>query len=199
MGAAVVTGRKASLLAAMLVLCGHQSARGQSAGLSGEALLKIEFIERFTRFIDWPPGVLDSQPRFVVCIAGNGPIAEYLPRQSAGDKFKGKSPEFRRVHVGDSLNGCHLLFIAPSEATHLPALLTGISRRPILTVADMAGAGERGVLVNFYREGEHVLFEINLAAADKSGLTFSARLLKLARLVGPEDKRMLGGKNGDLK
>ena len=44
------------------------------------------------------------------------------------------------------------------------------------------------MLINFYPQGTRVLFEINRAAALKSGLEVGARLLQLARLVGPEIK-----------
>jgi hypothetical protein len=156
------------------------------AKATGEELVKIELIERFTHFVDWPPDVLgQAQPRFVLCIAGNGPVADSLP-ESAPDRFKERPTVFRRIRASDDLTGCHLLFIGASDAGHLSTILSAAATRPILTVADMDGAAERGVIINLYRQGRRVLFEINRAAGQKSTLKISARLLQLARIVGPK-------------
>src|SRR5256885_1257715 len=83
---------------------------------SGEELVKIELIERFTRFIEWPPDALgQGQSRFVLCIAGNGPVADSLP-ESAPDRFKERPAVVRRIRASDDLAGCHLLFIGASDA-----------------------------------------------------------------------------------
>jgi hypothetical protein len=183
-----VLKRVAGVLAVALIIVVSAPPAAWAERATGAALLKVEFIERFTRFIEWPRGVLgEAQPRFVVCIAGTGPVADELPG-SAPNRFKGRPAEFRRVRVGEDLTGCHLLFIGASEAAHLPAFVAATARHPVLTIADLDGAAERGVLINFYPQGTRVLFEINREAAAKSGLEIGARLLQLARVVGPAIK-----------
>lgn len=150
----------------------------------GEALVKMEFIERFTRFIEWPPDVLsDRHPLFIVCIAGYGAIADNLPQTAAYERFKNKPLAFRRVRVGDEMGMCHLLFVAASEESHLSELLVTTVARPVLTIADIPGAASHGSIISFYREGDRVLFEINRGLGDKSSLKISSRLLRLARLT----------------
>ena len=58
-----------------------------------------------------------------------------------------------------------------------------IENKPILSIGDTQGFCERGVLINFYRLGKKLRFEINLPAVKKSGLTFRAQLIKLARRI----------------
>src|SRR5438045_2187622 len=64
-----VRKRLAGMLAVatiVVVVSAGPAARAERA--TGAALLKVEFIERFTRFIEWPRDVLgDGQPRFIVC------------------------------------------------------------------------------------------------------------------------------------
>jgi hypothetical protein len=149
-----------------------------------EYKLKAEFIERFTRFIDWPASssVPNSDVPFDICITGTNPLEEYLNTLSRNVKIKNKLVRVRNVTI-EKVDSCNVLFISNSEASHLSAILEKISDRPILTVSDTAGFAEKGVLINFYRSGNYVRFEINNAAVQKSGLRFSSRLLKLARLV----------------
>jgi len=67
-----------------------------------------------------------------------------------------------------------------------------VADKPILTVGDTTGFAEKGVLINLYQEERLMQFEVNLPAVKRSKLTFSSKLLRLARLVGspaPGDAR----------
>ena len=66
-------------------------------------------------------------------------------------------------------------------------VITGISRG--LGRAMVEGFAERGVLINFFVAEKQVRFEINDAAAQSSGLEFSSKLLRVARLVGTDGGR----------
>jgi hypothetical protein len=180
--------------AAFLAACVGAACFGAAAGApharaeltAPEALLKIEFIERFTRFVEWPAAAFERQELFILCIAGSGPVADSLYQVTGFGRFKDHPIAFRRVRPSDSLKSCHLLFVAADEASNVPAFVAATINHPILTIVDVPRSAERGALISFYREGERVLFEINLGTANKSGLKISSRLLKLARLFGAE-------------
>lgn len=146
--------------------------------------LKSLFVERFTRFIDWPAEALPKGAPFVVCIEGSGETAENLFEVARSRKFKDRLCEVRRVRAGSELGSCHLLYLAASEAAHLPQVVAEVSGRPILTVADSSGFAEKGVLINLFQQEQLMQFEINLPAVKRSKLTFSSQLLRLGRLVG---------------
>ncbi len=50
----------------------------------------------------------------------------------------------------------------------------------VLTVSDMPQFSRQGGMVQFILDGSRVRFEINLASAERAGLTLSSELLKLA-------------------
>src|SRR6185436_8299326 len=81
------------------------------------------------------------------------------------------------------LKDCEIAFISAIQAPPLRAVLFAVQGRPVLTVADTPGFAEQGVIVNFYRAGDRLRFEINLDAARRARLTISSRLLSLARIV----------------
>ena len=143
------------------------------------------FIERFTRFIEWPTGVLPDDGPFEVCIQGTGETADALAQVVVTRKFKERVARVRRLSAGSSAVACHVLYLAPSESGRLPTVLASVADRPTLTVSDSPGFSERGVLINLYQEGRFLRFEINTAAVRKSQLVFSSQLLRLGRLVGP--------------
>jgi hypothetical protein len=172
----------AGLLLAALLLGGAPALAQLSVGH-----VKGLFIERFTRFIEWPPGALPANGPFEVCIQGSGDTAEALGRVAATRKFKERPTSVRRLPSTASTTsalGCHVLYLAPSESSRLTAILAAVADRPILTVSDTPRFGERGVSINLFQEGRFLRFEINTLAVRRSHLIFSSQLLRLGRLLG---------------
>ncbi|HVT01898.1 MAG TPA: YfiR family protein [Thermoanaerobaculia bacterium] len=150
-----------------------------------EYQVKAEFIERFTRFIDWPAPAAGNRerPRFVIGIYGRSPFRTYLSDMASSHRIKGKPIEIRQLTSLDSLTGCDVVFISSSERKTLPKILPVVAERSVLTVGDTPGFAEEGVLINFFTDGDKVRFEINASAVEKSGLKMTSKLLKLARVV----------------
>lgn len=173
----------ASVVAA--VFCARP-ARGQDRGVT-EAVLKAEFVERFTRFIDWPRDAMAAGAPFRVCVIGTSPVAAPLEQLARMRRFKGRTASFVRVTTLDGMAACHLVFIGGSERQRIDDIVARTVGRPILTVGDTDGYSPRGVIINLYRSQSRLRFEINIVAALDSGLRFRSKLLKLARVTGVED------------
>lgn len=155
-----------------------------------EYKLKAELVERFTRFIEWPApkeAPAKTQP-FTICLFGASPFRAALEEMSANRKIKERPVVVTVLSAPAEVEGCHVLFLPAAQKDGLEKILVHTVARPILTVGDTEGFAERGVLVNFYTFENAVRFEINDSAARKSGLEISSRLLKLARIVGLEER-----------
>lgn len=148
-----------------------------------EYRLKAEFMERFTRFVDWPASPSSGSSPFVLCTRGENPFGNHLHELAAKRRIQNRPVEVRPVKEAAEMRRCDMLFISASARKELPSLLGGIGTRPILTVGDTPGYGQSGVMINFYEQGGHLRFEINSDAAERSGLKVKSKLLKLARIV----------------
>jgi hypothetical protein len=104
-------------------------------------------------------------------------------------RIKGRTVVVREGVAPEQAAECDLLFIPAAERARLKEILARTAGRPVLTVGDGEAFARSGVLINFGLEGEHVEFDINEAAVKGSGLTVSARLLRLARRVDAEGGR----------
>jgi hypothetical protein len=173
------------LFAVLLALTGS----GVFAAEVTEYQLKAEFIERFTRFIDWPAQSAAETSPFVICVFGNDPFGPYLRTLAETRRIKGRSVVVRQTNEEDlaGLADCDLVFIAASQRKNLSRILAVTSRRPILTIGDGPGFAEAGVLINFYNVGDRVRFEVNSDAAEQSGLRIGSKLMKLAKIVEGEN------------
>lgn len=165
----------------LALIVGVAVARGEQAA---EYQVKAEFVERFTRFIDWPAGS-EGRGAFLIGVIGDNPFNGWLERIASERRIKGRVVEVRHLTDPAQVDACQIVFIGASEREHLRRILSHTESKPILTVGDTAGFASAGVLINFYTSGETVRFEMNEAAIDRSGLKVSSRLLKLARLVEP--------------
>lgn len=155
-----------------------------------EYKLKAEFLERFTRFIEWPPDPHGTAPgSFVICLYGENPFGDALDDLAANRKIKERPVSVRVIRSLAEVEACQILFLPVSQKDSLEKILLRTTGRPILTVGDTEGFAERGVAINFYSSDRNVRFEINDAAARRNGLDISSRLRKLARVVAPEDPR----------
>jgi hypothetical protein len=91
----------------------------------------------------------------------------------------------RRVKDADSLAGVHILFISRADPARLGQWLRMVQGRPVLIVTEIEGALAQGSMINFILSEGRVRFEISPAAADRSGLVLSSRLLAVAHHVRP--------------
>lgn len=158
----------------------------QVSAQTREYELKAEYLERFTRYIEWPSDAFaDDTSPFVLCVAGQNPFGLYLDELVRSRRLQNRKAVVRSVADAAGIEGCHVLFVAPSARSRVGRLLERAAARAMLTVGDSVGFAQAGVLLNMYFEGPHLRFEVNAHAVKQSRLKFSSKLLKLARIVSP--------------
>ncbi len=182
-------GRGARGAALLALLLATTAADGPGVRIR-VARRKALFIEQFTRLVEWPPAALPADRPFTVCLQGASDTADELVGIAEIRHFKERPTEVRRLRPGGDLAGCHVLYLAGSEAPRLAQTLEAAAERPVLTVSDTPGFAERGVQFNLFEEtrltpqpGTYVNFELNVAAVKRSPLMFDPRLLSSGRRV----------------
>lgn len=79
-----------------------------------------------------------------------------------------------------------VLYVAPLRAQRIDVIAALCRTRRILTLTGVPGYLDEGLSVSIgLKEGRRPEILINLQAAEAQGAQFSARLLNLARIVGP--------------
>lgn len=151
-----------------------------------EYQIKAEFIERFTRFVEWPAGVVPppGEP-FVIGVIGRDPFGTYLDAIARDRTIKGRAVRIHRLTSLDAAGSCQILFIAASERGRFAEIVAHARKGPVLTIADTPGALSAGVMINLYEADNRVRFEINERQLEQTGFQASAQLLKLARASAP--------------
>lgn len=155
--------------------------------IEDEYTMKSVFIEGLTRSVTWPESsqMNDKSKPFIIGVIGKNPFGKNLYNVyiEYKNKIKGKRVEIRYFSSPDEIQGCHLLFISSSCKSYLADILAVTEDKPILTIGDTKGYGEKGVLVNLYITQRKLKFEINESEFHKTDLKLDSRILRYAKIV----------------
>ncbi len=154
----------------------------------GEYTLKAVYMWRLPSFIEWPheAEIRDGSKPFVVSVIGLNPFGGKLEELASKRMISNQKVIIRHISDTDEIKDAHILFIGKLEETEMEKVLSCTLDSPILTISDLEGASEKGVIVNFRIIKNKLGFEINETAAHRSGLVISSRLLRIAtRIVHP--------------
>ncbi|HEX3730370.1 MAG TPA: YfiR family protein, partial [Opitutaceae bacterium] len=156
----------------------------RAAEPSREYQVKAVFLYNFAQFVEWPPQAFASASApLTIGILGDDPFDGVLDEILRGEVLRGHRMQVRRSQREEDLADCQLLFISQSEKPRMPRIMAGLRPRPILTVSEVDGFAQLGGMVNFYRDGARVRFELNPGAARQGGLKFSSQLLSVGKIV----------------
>lgn len=149
-----------------------------------EYRLKAVFLFNFSRFVDWPDAAFASpdQP-LAICVLGEDPFDSYLDEAVRGEKVDARTLVVRRYRNAEGIDACQVLYIARSETSRLAEIEERCRSHAILSVSDLADFNERGGMIGFVTESNHVRLRINVAAAKAAGLTISSKLLRAASVA----------------
>ncbi|MGZ4827438.1 MAG: YfiR family protein [Terriglobales bacterium] len=150
-----------------------------------EYQVKAAYLFNFAKFVTWPTAAERTDPSFTVCVLGRDPFGSALETTVSGEKIRGKPVVLKRVATAKEASGCRIIFISSSEEPKLKRVLSEMDPGT-LTVSDMPHFVDNGGMIQFVPEGKRVRFEVNLTAAEKSGLALSSELLKVATNVRRE-------------
>ncbi len=148
--------------------------------------MKAAYLYNFGRFVGWPSAPAKGDA-FTICVLGQDPFGSSLDSTVAGQTIDGQNVSARRVSKAQDALHCRILFISMAEESSLKETLAALGKSSVLTVSDMSQFTRRGGMIQFSFEGNRVRFEVNLAAAERAGLTLSSQLLKLALAVKTKD------------
>lgn len=149
-----------------------------------EYQVKAVYLYNFGRFVNWSAG---TQPRdsgpFSVCVIGADPFGAALDSTLAGETIDQRKVITRRISKAQEATSCQILFVSASENGRLKDILPAIDKMNILTVSDMPGFAEHGGMIQFVAQRDKIRFEVNLSNIERSGLSLSSELLKVAVTV----------------
>jgi len=148
-----------------------------------ERSVKAAFVFKFAGFVDWPTQALPPESPIRIGVMGEEAIVEEIREAASGRTVEGRRVLAKRVAVGDTLDGVHILFMRDPAFQEIADLIAGLKPDAMLIVTESPGALDLGSIVNFAVDEGRVRFDLSLEAAERRGLRLSSRLITVARQV----------------
>jgi hypothetical protein len=143
--------------------------------------VQAAYLSNFGRFVEWPvrAGTNERDP-FYVCVLGQDPFGPLLDAALRGETIGGAPMAARRITSATDAANCRIVFLNSIKDSELKGILATLKNLKALTVSDTFDFTRQGGMIQFVLDGNRVRFEINMAAAQRAGLTLSSQLLKVA-------------------
>jgi hypothetical protein len=150
-----------------------------------ETQVQAVFLLRFAQFVTWPSNAFaHADSSLVIGVLGENPFGDALNLAVKGETAHGRHITVKHLrNVGD-IDGCHVLYISPSESTRVDKATSAVAGKPVLTVSPIEGfATQHGGMIRLILERGRASVRINVETATAAHLTLDARLLRLADVV----------------
>lgn len=158
-------------------------AQPAAAQQSLEQKVKAAFLPKFARYVVWP-GTARPAPGapLTLCLIGPDPFGPLIDQAVGGQPVDDNPIQVRRVRAGGSTAGCHMAFVRGATDAATRRILDAFAGLPVLTVTDARDGNARG-MIHFAVANGRVGFHVDNAAAARSRLAISSRLLGIALSV----------------
>lgn len=138
-----------------------------------EYWLKAGFVRNFIKLSDFPT----SHPAHLLCILGSEDVLSPF-RSLEGTTAKGKPIQIQFSPA--DLKPCEAIFVSRSFSGDVAKLLRDTKLEPILLIGELENFADRGGAIEFFRQGVHLRFRVNLAEVKRRKIQLGAKILQAA-------------------
>lgn len=148
--------------------------------------VKMGFIYNFANFVTWPKDTFDNpDDALYFCFISDQPAANVLFKLN-GQPIQNRKLIVRKIDSEIDDEKCNILFFSTDNEVFIRQTLALIRGRNLLTIGEVDGFTQMGGVINFFDQNSKLRFEINIDAAKREGLKFSAQLLQAAQKIVKE-------------
>lgn len=143
------------------------------------AIVQASYIYNIAKLVEWnDPGQKDGL--FIISVLGSTNLYEELVKKYATKSIGKQAIEVRKLARSTEVARCHILFVAQTELSLLPALYKRFEKQGTLLITEYPDAMEDGAVVNFVRVENTLKYEISVVNARKHKLEVGSTLIQLA-------------------
>lgn len=179
-------GRRLAWYLGMLAMVCLTTGSASVLSVTREAQLKGVLLYNLPQFVEWPQNAFDAPDSPIVLgILGKDPFGPALDEIIQDELVQGRRIQVERYQTVADVRRCHILFLAGSVQDQGDRVIAELKGKAVLTVAEFDNNFLRnGGMVYFYKNNEgKIRLKVNLRAVKSSGLSMSARLLRVAEVV----------------
>ena len=167
------------------LLFGRELMAQQSAS---EYVLKSAYIERFTRFIEWPQGLKGKTVQ--IGVIGKGNSIDALKQYFSTTPIQGCYVEVIHVTSLGELSTFEIIFIEDENSFSLQEILQSLPiHSTTLTIGNQSYMAEKGIMIALNMVDKKLKFIVNYDEAQRKGFKMSSMFLNLATLTTTKETK----------
>jgi hypothetical protein len=146
--------------------------------------LKAAYIERITRFVEWPDSLTSGKTDTIVLgFAHDVDFQEFAAKIFKLQTINERPVKIIPVNNDEDLRLCNLCYIGQIDSLTLNNYVALSNSKKILLFGNTAGYAKSGIHFNFYIEDNKLKFEVSIKSIQAAGFKISHLLLKTARII----------------
>lgn len=135
----------------------------------------------FIKYVQWPDEGTGGD--FVVGVMGEDNVFNTLKTWYDGKPKGSKKYVIKKLTSADEAASCHVVYLGKSKSKEFDNIKTAIAGKPVLTVTDGSGLGQKGSCINFKVIDGKLKWELNQATFTSSNLKVSGQLASMSILI----------------
>jgi len=156
----------------------------QAIAQYNEDLIKAAYIERITRFVEWPVRAnSNSSDLFVIGVYDEDDFYSTLINVFKEKPIKEHKVKIVLIKGPEEIYGCNLCYISAKAKPTIRKFVTLANSSGVLLMSETTNFSKEGVHINFYIEDEKLKFEINEQSIVSAGFKVSYLLMQNTRKV----------------
>lgn len=149
-----------------------------------ENVVKAAYIERITRFVEWPlKDSLQSHDQFVIGVYNEDEFLFTLSEVFKNKPIKGHLVKIIPVKNAEEIGACNICYISEKAKSLIKDFISAANSSGVLLISGSNGFCKAGVHINFYLEDEKLKFEINEKSLGSAGFKVSYLLMQNTRII----------------
>ena len=137
-----------------------------------------------SKFVDWPAAKMgNASAPFVIGIWGPETLVRDMEKVIRGKTVGSRPVLLRQVNNDAAAGECHVLFVSRGEQKRYMEAAAGLARSAVLTIGESDSFAPEGGLIGLVTKDSRIQMEVNVKAAQRSGVKISSRILRLARVI----------------
>jgi hypothetical protein len=147
-------------------------------------IIKAAYIERITRFVEWPlKDSLSSRDKFVIGVFAETEFFNTLIDVFKAKQIKDHSVTIIPINSPEEINMCNLCYISGKAKPSVNKFVAAANSSGVLLISGTTDFSKAGVHINFYIEDEKLKFEINEQSVISAGFKVSYLLMQNTRII----------------
>jgi hypothetical protein len=149
-----------------------------------ENVVKAAYIERITRFIEWPDrNSLQSRDQIIIGVFKGDDFYNTLCEVFERISIKEHKVKVISINSPDQVNECNICYISESAKLQINSFVEKAGKSGTLLISSTKGFCKAGVHINFYVDDEKLKFEINESTMASAGFKVSYLLMQNTRII----------------